>query len=95
MARPTFAGVGSLSVVPDSGSSGTILPANGSRQSVVLHNASGAILYIRYGTPAALNAYTYKIPPRGHWEMPFRYTGVITGIWSSDDGGDAYVTELT
>jgi hypothetical protein len=44
--------------------------------------------------------YTYFLPKRyggqkSQMELPCRYTGIITGIWSAAPGGAAKITELT
>jgi hypothetical protein len=75
-------------------SSTTILASNTSRLHVVLHNDSLATLDLKYGSSASATSYTYELQPGDHWEMPYLYTGIITGIWTSVDGA-ARVTELT
>jgi hypothetical protein len=91
---PTTAAVAS---VADSASSGTILAANTSRLGASVYNDSSAALYLLHGagTASATN-YTVAIYPNGYYEVPFGYTGELTGVWASDpNDGAARVTEWT
>lgn len=86
------------SAVGDSATSVTLLAANASRLSVVVHNDSLATLYLKYDSAASgasVTNYTYKLAPDQQWDMSYLYRGLISGIWSSDAGGNARVTELT
>jgi hypothetical protein len=85
------------SQVADNSASVTILASNASRLGATILNDSSAALYLRLGSSAATTTnYTVRITQFGYYEVPFRYTGAITGIWASDPGdGAARVTELT
>jgi hypothetical protein len=85
------------SQVADNAASVTILASNASRLGATILNDSSAALYLRLGSSAATTTnYTVRITQYGYYEVPFRYTGAITGIWASDPGdGAARVTELT
>ena len=83
-----------LSNVPASASSTSILASNSSRLGATVVNDSTATLYLKYGTTASTTSYSYQVPPGATWEMAFPpYTGAIDGIWSSATG-NARVTEL-
>lgn len=87
-----------LSNVGDSASSVTLAASNAARRGLIIHNDSGANLFIKFGATASATSYTYKIPPDGHLDYTSGgviYTGVVDGIWASDAGGNARVTELT
>lgn len=81
--------------VAGSASDGTILAANIGRKGATIHNDSTAILYLLLatGTSSATN-FTVQMPAGAYYELPFRYTGVIKGIWASATG-NARVTEFT
>lgn len=82
-------------VVSSSASSGILLNSNANRRSFCLHNDSTAALYLKFGTTAATNNYTVKIPADAYYEMPMPvYTGRIDGVWASANG-DAKITEGT
>jgi hypothetical protein len=83
--------------VADNAASVTILASNTGRLGATILNDSSAALYLRLGSSAATTTnYTVRITQYGYYEVPFRYTGAITGIWASDPGdGAARVTELT
>jgi hypothetical protein len=93
------AGTGTITSVGDATSSTTILAANSSRKGAVIYNDSTAILYLALSnTTASTTVYTVQVPADGYYELPAMqsvYTGVIVGIWASDAGGSARVTELT
>ncbi|MEH1838136.1 MAG: hypothetical protein V7L20_05110 [Nostoc sp.] len=74
--------------------SNTILAANTNRIGMTIWNSSTANLYIEFGASASTSAYLAKISAGGYYELPFRYTGVISGIWDAANGS-AFVRELT
>lgn len=72
----------------------TILAANTSRKGATIWNDSTATLFIEFSSTATTSAYTAKLNGGGYYEVPFNYTGLISGIWSAVNG-NAYVRELT
>ena len=85
-----------LSNVPGSASSVTLLALNTARLSAVIYNDSTAILYVKFGSTASTTSYTYQLQANMTLELmqiPM-YTGIITGIWASATGS-ARVTEIT
>jgi hypothetical protein len=91
------AATGTNSSVADNAASVTILASNTSRLGATVYNDSSATLYLLLGSTAASTTnYTCKIVASGYYEVPFGYTGQLTGIWASDPGdGAARVTEIT
>lgn len=89
--------VATESQVADSASSVTILAANTGRRGASIINTSTATLFLRLSSSAAtVTNYTVALVQGAYYEVPFGYTGEITGIWSSDPGnGNANVTEFT
>lgn len=85
---------GTTTSVASSGSTGTILASNASRKGATITNESTSVLYLKFGATASLTSYAVAIPSNGYYEVPFKYTGIIDGIWSSANG-NARVTELT
>lgn len=85
------------STVGDSASSVTILAANAQRKGASIVNTSTAILYLHMagGTATATTAHHVQLAQNAYFEVPFGYTGAITGIWASDAGGSANVAEYT
>lgn len=88
---------GSVTNVADTATSTTLLAANSSRRGVIITNTSSAILYVRLASgTASATMFTYRLPQNATQEIPFPYTGVITGVWATDPGdGVAAITELT
>lgn len=88
--------VGLQSNVAASASAVTLLVANTSAAGRSVHNDSTSILYLLNSatqTPSS-SLFTVAIAGGGHYEVPFRYTGIIKGIWVSATG-NARVTEYT
>ncbi|MEH2453848.1 hypothetical protein [Nostoc sp.] len=83
-----------VSQVDQVASNQTILAANSNRKGAIIWNDSTASLFLEFGAAAATNAFTAKLNPGGYYEVPFRYTGVISGLWSAANG-NALVRELT
>ncbi|MCC5641346.1 hypothetical protein LC593_37250 [Nostoc sp. CHAB 5844] len=74
--------------------SGTLIAANSNRKGVTIWNHSTANLYIDFDSAASTSDYAVKVSAGGYFEMPFSYTGVISGIWDAANG-NALVRELT
>ncbi|BAY77958.1 hypothetical protein NIES25_44280 [Nostoc linckia NIES-25] len=87
-------GTSNPSTVAASTSSGTILAANSNRKGATIWNDSTANLFIDFDSAASLSDFAVKIAAGGYYELPFNYTGVISGIWSAANG-NALVRELT
>jgi hypothetical protein len=108
--QATVAATGALAVAPPpssaaaetgvaaSASSVSVLAANTLRKGAAISNdQASATLYLRLSSSAATAAsggYTVILPGGAYYELPFGYTGAVTGIWSSATGF-ANVSELT
>lgn len=88
-------GTGTQTSVGDSATSVSLLAANTQRLGAIIVNDSAATLYVKLGATASTTSYAYKLYPDDTVEIPAGYTGAIDGIWSSDAGGNARITELT
>lgn len=86
---------GTSSSVNDSATSVTLLAANANRRGASFYNDSSATLYLKCGSTASLTSFTIPVEPRGYYELPFKYAGIIDGIWSSAAGGAVRITEFT
>ena len=86
----------SLSSVEDLDTTQTLLAANSDRKGCVIFNDSSAILYVAFAAIATTSAFTYRITPYATLELfgDKNYAGAISGIWASDAGGNARITEL-
>lgn len=82
------------STVAASASNVTLLASNSNRLGGTIANDSTASLYIKLGATASTSSYTVKLLQDDYFEIPFAYTGIIDGIWSSATG-NARITELT
>jgi hypothetical protein len=93
LAAPT---TGAQTSVASSTSSVTILAASASRKGAGILNddANDLRLLLGPGSASATN-YTVLLPSGGYYEVPYGYTGVISGIWSADGTGSARVTAFS
>lgn len=82
------------SSVAGSATTVTILAANGGRRGATVFNDSTAALYLKLGSGASTSDFTVNMAENGYFEVPFNYTGILTGVWASATG-NARVTELT
>lgn len=84
-----------LTTVASSATSVSILAANSARRGASIVNASTAILYLNLagGTATATTAHSVQLPTLAYYEVPFGFTGAITGIWASANGS-ANITEF-
>jgi hypothetical protein len=99
VARGYPAATATLSNVADAATSTTLLAANTSRLGAIIYNDSTSKVWVKFGSAASSTSFTFEIP-NDDWiaipgEMGVVYTGIITGIWETDAGGSARVTELT
>lgn len=83
-----------LSNVPSSATTVTILAANTGRVGAQVYNDSTQILYLKFGTAASSTSFTVKLAADTYYEVPAGYTGIIDGLWASANGS-ARVTEET
>ena len=89
----TPAGNGTTNSVASSIVQVTLQAANSNRQGVTIMNDSTATLFVSLSALASSTNYTCKVPPGGYYETPYRYGGIVTGIWSAVNGA-ARVTEV-
>ncbi|MCC5641128.1 hypothetical protein LC593_35970 [Nostoc sp. CHAB 5844] len=82
------------STVAASITSVTIIAANSTRKGLTIWNKSTANLYIDFDSAASTTDFAVNVAAGGYYEMPFNYTGVISGIWDAANG-NALVRELT
>jgi hypothetical protein len=72
-----------------------LLAANTARRGATIFNDSTATLYVEFGDTAnTTNNYVVPLDSKAYYEVPFAYTGVISGIWSAVNG-NAQIYELT
>lgn len=83
----------SVTSVGDSATNTELLASNTSRKEAVITNDSSAILYVAFGETASSTNYTARLEQYGY--VRTQYKGQINGIWASDAGGSARITELT
>lgn len=95
-------GTGTTTSVPSAASAGTLLAANSARYGATIANDDANELYILLGAgTVSATVYTYKLAGYSgsgsvpYYEVPYGFTGIITGIWSADGSGSARITELT
>lgn len=85
--------VSTVTSVADTDSSTELLAANTNRKEAVITNDSSAILYVAFGETASATNFTARLQQYGYVQTEYR--GQINGIWASDAGGNARITELT
>jgi hypothetical protein len=89
------AGGGIRTVVTNPGDTATnqvLLAANAQRCEAIIVNDSSAVLYVKFGVTASSTDYTVKLLQDDVLQTEYR--GEIDGIWASDAGGMAHVTEV-
>lgn len=74
--------------------SSTLLAANAARRGATVYNDSAALLYLSLGATATTTSHTVQVLGFGYYEVPYGYTGIVTGRWSTATGS-ARITELT
>ena len=82
-----------LSNVAASLVSTTILAANTGRKGATVYNDTAGTLRLAFAATASATSFTVAIAAAGYYELPVRYTGVISGIFATATGA-ARVTEV-
>lgn len=73
-----------------------LLAASTTRKGVTILNTDSNALYIRFGAgDATATDYSVQVPPNGYYEVPYGYTGRISGIWAADGTGAAKITAFS
>jgi hypothetical protein len=91
---PGGAATGTTTSVGDSATSVTLLSANANRRGASIFNDSSAILYVKLGATASVTSFVARLVQYATYEVLRDYTGIIDGIWASDAGGNARITEI-
>lgn len=87
---------GTSTQVASDTSAQTILAANTARYGASITNDDANALYLLLGAgTVSATVYTVKLYTDDVYEVPFGFTGIITGIWAADGSGSARVTEYT
>lgn len=63
-----------------------LLAANENRKGATFWNASTAILKIDFAATSTGSVYAVEIGAGDYYELPFNYTGAISGIWGAANG---------
>lgn len=81
--------------VASSATAVTLSAADTNRVGLTLFNDSTQVLYVLLGAgTASTSVYTVQLGAGGYYEMPFRFTGIVTGLWASANG-NARITVIT
>ena len=80
-----------VTVTPSTSGTATPTSVAASITSVPLLAAN---LYVELGATASNSAFTARVSAGGYYEIPFTYTGAISGIWDAANGS-ALVREFT
>ena len=87
-----------VTMVPRTNSSVTLLEANPQRRGAIVVNSTGVTMFVKLGAGASQTEYAKRLDAGTaveQWEIPFSYTGLVSGVWASNGAGNAIVTELT
>lgn len=77
-------------------SSVTLLALNTARKGATIVNTDANVLYVDCsGGTATASRNTHQLMTGQTLEVPFGYTGAITGMWAADGSGVASIVEFT
>lgn len=94
---PATSNLSAHSTVASAAVSTTILAANSKRKGATIFNtdANALCLDLTGGTATTTTRFHARLAQNTYYEVPFGYTGLITGIWEADGAGAANVCEFT
>ena len=87
-------GTSSVYAVLSSITSVSIMSANPNRRGGTVFNNAGTTVFVNLGTTVNTSVYTVAMLNQDYYELPFGWTGVVSGI-SASNAGRINVTELT
>jgi hypothetical protein len=90
----SLSSTGTQTSVASSASNVTLLASNASRKGATIYNDSNKTLYVKFGATASTTSFAVQLGAGSYMEVPFGYTGIIDGIWTSVNGS-ARITEFT
>jgi hypothetical protein len=76
-----------------------LLAANPNRKGAIIYNQANKVLSLAFGGTATVALSKKDIPALtsligGYYEVPFGYTGEISGIWEANPTGTANIVEF-
>jgi hypothetical protein len=95
--KPATSGLCTFSTVASAAASTSLLAANSKRKGGSVFNTDANALCIRMdgGTATTTTGFNVRLTQNQYFEIPFGYTGAITGIWEVDGAGAANIAEYT
>lgn len=79
----------------NTGAAATIAASNPARRNITIHNASGVVMWVRFGSAVTLANADFPIDPGETYDMQTpAYTGIVTAIWEAADAGNCRVVEF-
>ena len=91
---PATSTTGTVTTASVTTSNTTVLASNNSRKGATIYNEGTVTVLVKLGSTASATSYTVKILQDGYYEVPFGYTGIVTGITASGTA-TCRVSELT
>jgi hypothetical protein len=91
---PSTSSTGTVSTASVTNSNTTVLTSNGNRKGATIYNEGTVTALVKLGSTASATSYTVKIITDAYYEVPFGFTGIVTGITASGTA-TLRVTELT
>lgn len=92
-----YAPTATLTQVGRTNVSTTLKAANANRKGLILVNDSNVVCYVAFAGTSSSAAYTVRLTNNESVSLDKNpiYTGIVTGIWTSNGSGSMLVTELT
>lgn len=73
----------------------SLLSANSARRGAIFYMDGNRIAFVKLGTGADTNSYSYRMTNQAYWEIPSQYTGPITVTFNSGAAvATLYVTDI-
>lgn len=79
--------------VPAAVATTTLSLSDPTRRGLAIYNNSSSEMFIKLGAGATSTSFTFRAGTNSYFEVPFNYTGLVTGFWTTANGA-ALVTEV-
>jgi hypothetical protein len=95
--QPARSGLCTHTSIASAATSTSLLAANAARKGGSIFNTDANALCIRMdgGTATTTTGFDIRLIQNTYIEIPFGYTGPITGIWETDGAGTANIAEYS
>jgi hypothetical protein len=70
----------------------TVASVDATRHAISLYNNSDKNIFVKLGASASSTDFSFILTPSQHYDLPYRYVGLITARWAAGPVGNLLTT---